>query len=614
MKTPFKHDLDLYFLGPKSEQRQFLTEALQLVLNDHVFWRRNYFPKDPPTISYSKVHDDQARHFREVFFTELFSLISDLKLDVPVFSPRYMAHMISETTLPSLVAYFATLLYNPNNVSSEASPVTIRHELEVGLQFARLFGYDDARSFGHLTSGGTIANYESLWFNKAGRFLPVALEMARRKEDGIKGRSGPDALYEALNVPLDEAEAQLNAFLSFKGHPDERWDVLRKYLISYVGDYAFKRMAEEEWETPWVEPVVVVPGTAHYSWARAASLLGIGKNNFVRVDCDEQFRMIPEALDRTLAECRVRRMPIWQIVTVTGTTEFGSVDEVDRIVAVRDAHILKGTYAPIHVDGAYGGYFATMFRPAAGGANPDIERDEWLERAYKGIAGTDSVTVDPHKAGYTPYGAGSIVLKHGFLKDLVAETAPYCLDREDTTQQDTPSPQLGKFILEGSKPGAVAAAVWFSHKLIPLDQAGYGLQLSILCDIAKEFDQLIGKRENLHSLFRPQTNIVCMLARKKDTKRISDLNVLNENLAARFGVRDVVSIQGYDYLVSRTTVRVTAPAVLNNVFLNSLEADEENLVVLRLVFMNRWVQQKQHSGKTYLTDFLDLLEEAVKSQ
>jgi phenolic acid decarboxylase len=38
------------------------------------------------------------------------------------------------------------------------------------------------------------------------------------------------------------------------------------------------------------------------------------------------------------------------------------------------------------------------------------------------------------------------------------------------------------------------------------------------------------------------------------------------------------------------------------------------LVVLRLVFMNRWVQQKQHSGKTYLTDFLDLLEEAVKSQ
>ncbi|MDE2996196.1 MAG: hypothetical protein OXT73_05590 [Bacteroidota bacterium] len=37
----FEHDLDLYFLGPKSEQRQFLYEALQMVVNDHVFWRRN---------------------------------------------------------------------------------------------------------------------------------------------------------------------------------------------------------------------------------------------------------------------------------------------------------------------------------------------------------------------------------------------------------------------------------------------------------------------------------------------------------------------------------------------------------------------------------------------
>ena len=42
LDADFEHDLDLYFPGPKSEQRQFLYEALQLVLNDHVFWRRNY--------------------------------------------------------------------------------------------------------------------------------------------------------------------------------------------------------------------------------------------------------------------------------------------------------------------------------------------------------------------------------------------------------------------------------------------------------------------------------------------------------------------------------------------------------------------------------------------
>ncbi len=647
MISDFEHDLDLYFLGPKSEQRQFLVEALQLVLNDHIFWRRNYFPKDPPAIAYSKVHGEDARHFRELFFTELFALISDLKLDVPVFSPRYMAHMISETTLPSLVAYFATLLYNPNNVSSEASPVTIRHELEVGREFAGLFGYDKSKSFGHLTSGGTVANYESIWYNKAGLFLPLALELAERNEDGKQGAMGPEDLFSQLNVPFEEVDLRLKAFLSHSDGPEQRWSVLSKYLISYLGDYTFKRLVESQWQTPWVEPVVIVPKTAHYSWSRAASLLGIGKNNFVRVAVDNEFRMLPSALSDVLETCLTLRRPVWQIVTVVGTTEFGTVDQVDEIVKVRDRFTKRGLFAPIHVDAAYGGYFATMFQNGHLGESPagddltntpegtvtgtvsgkkahpsttfnrqqnefHFENEPLIPAAFEGIAGTDSVTVDPHKAGYTPYGAGAIVLKHGFLKDLVAETAPYCLDREDTTQEGSSSPQLGKFILEGSKPGAVAAAVWFSHKLIPLNKDGYGRQLTVLCGIAREFDRLVSVRFDLHSLYRPHTNIVCLLARKTGITRISELNSLNEFLAARFGVKEVQSIQSYDYLVSRTTINLDSPCILSDAYLAALTPDDDHLTVLRLVFMNRWVQGREFSGETYLIDFLNVLERAVK--
>jgi len=611
MMSEFEKDLDLYFLGPKSEQRQFLQEALQLVLNDHIFWRRNYYPKDPPAIAYHKVHGEDARHFREVFFTELFALISDLKLDVPVFSPRYMAHMISETTLPSLVAYFATLLYNPNNVSSEASPVTIRHELEVGKQFARLFGYDESRSFGHLTSGGTIANYESLWYNKAGRFLPLAIELASRKVDGKTGPSGPDALFELLNVPLDEVEIRLSEFLAKGSDPSERWDILKSYLIAYLGDFAFKRSVEVEFQTVWVEPVLVVPHTAHYSWSRAVGLLGIGKNNIIKVSVDSGFRMIPEKLVEILRRCREKKQPVWQIVAVTGTTEFGSVDPIDDIVRVRNSMISEGLYAPIHVDGAYGGYFATMFADGSVPREAEEIGPSTLKQSFLGIAGTDSVTVDPHKAGYTPYGAGSIVLKHGFLKDLVAETAPYCLDREDTTQADSSSPQLGKFILEGSKPGAIAAAVWFSHKLIPLNEDGYGRQLAVLCKIARDFDHLVGQRDQLTSLFRPDTNIVCLYAKEKGVQSLSDLNRLNEALASRFGVKDVASIQSYDYLVSRTTISTKSKRAKEDAFLSTLQQDADQVSVLRLVFMNRWVEANEHSGKSYLVDFLDRLEVEV---
>lgn len=617
------HDLNLYFLGPKSEQREFLAEALNLVLNDHVFWRRNYHPKDPPSISYEIVHGEDARRFRELFFNELFALISELKLDVPIFSPRYMAHMISETTLPSLVAYFGTLLYNPNNVSSEASPVTIRYELEVGRQFAELFGFDADESFGHLTSGGTIANYESLWYNKAARLLPVSIEMARRSE----GRPGRLTLWEALNVPLADIEELLADWLSPSsgegtGTADERYADLKPHLAATLGDVGFARAVEECFGEPWREPVVIVPRTAHYCWSRAGAILGIGRSRFRTVAVDSEFRMDPEDLRAVMQHCDEERTPILQIVAVVGSTEFGSVDPVDAIASVRSDMADEGVYAPIHVDGAYGGYFATMYEAGSLPETPDFHEDPppdgWVRDAYKSLARCDSITVDPHKAGYTPYGAGSIVLKHGFLKELVAETAPYVFDRDDTTAASNPTPQLGKFIMEGSKPGAAAASVWFSHRLIPLNRDGYGRQLAVVCRLSRDFDRMIASQDGLltdirlRSLFRPHLNIVCIYALPSDAERVSRVNELNEALAEHFGVRDVRSIQEYDYLVSRTTVSLDMPNAREDADVTALEPDADRLVVLRLVFMNRWVEGRETKGRTFMADFLAHLVEAAR--
>jgi len=49
---------------------------------------------------------------------------------------------VAEQTLPSIAGYFAGMLYNPNNVSGEAAPVTILIELEVGRMIAEIPGYD----------------------------------------------------------------------------------------------------------------------------------------------------------------------------------------------------------------------------------------------------------------------------------------------------------------------------------------------------------------------------------------------------------------------------------------------------------------------------------------
>ena len=72
--------------------------------------------------------------------------------------------------MPALLGYFMTMLYNPNNVSIEASPLTTVAEMEAGEQLCTLFGYNTDRqrkdvpiSWGHITCGGTVANLESIW-------------------------------------------------------------------------------------------------------------------------------------------------------------------------------------------------------------------------------------------------------------------------------------------------------------------------------------------------------------------------------------------------------------------------------------------------------------------
>lgn len=87
-------------------------------------------------------------------------------------------------SMASLLGYFMTMLYNPNNVALEASPLSTVAEIEVGEQLCTLFGYnidaDDTSTptgWGHVTCDGTIANLESIWY-----VIPmVSLEMLANK-------------------------------------------------------------------------------------------------------------------------------------------------------------------------------------------------------------------------------------------------------------------------------------------------------------------------------------------------------------------------------------------------------------------------------------------------
>src|SRR3546814_16128876 len=83
-------------------------------------------------------------------------------------------------------------------------------------------------------------------------------------------------------------------------------------------------------------------------------------------------------------------------------------------------------------------------------------------------------TVDPHKLGYLPYGAGAFICRDHRAVALLAEAADYVFHDTRTDDYHARYRRLGQFVPEGSKSGAAAAAVYVTHQVLPLDHAHFG--------------------------------------------------------------------------------------------------------------------------------------------
>ena len=131
-----------YFIGPYGENNDVFEGILTELIRDHIYWRRNIHPEDLPAISTFASQSPEYQSAIAKTRAELHKLTADLKQSVPFFSPRYIGHMCSDLFMPGLIAQMVTTLYNPNNVSFEAATVTVNLELEVGNQFATMFGFN----------------------------------------------------------------------------------------------------------------------------------------------------------------------------------------------------------------------------------------------------------------------------------------------------------------------------------------------------------------------------------------------------------------------------------------------------------------------------------------
>jgi len=154
------------------------------------------------------------------------------------------------------------------------------------------------------------------------------------------------------------------------------------------------------------ELVCYTTAQTHNSVVKSVRTAGLRAEQVRVVPHTHRFEMDVDALERCIADDVAAGRRPFLIVANAGCTPVGAVDPLAELARVRDAHGLW-----LHVDGAYGGAFVLTERG---------------RRVLAGIEQADSVTLDPHKGMFLPYGTGAILVRdRAWLRDAFTVPATY---------------------------------------------------------------------------------------------------------------------------------------------------------------------------------------------
>jgi tyrosine decarboxylase/aspartate 1-decarboxylase len=282
---------------------------------------------------------------------------------------------------------------------------------------------------------------------------------------------------------------------------------------------------------------------AHYTHGRISGVLQL---SFAAAPCDARGRM-------DLAKLReiVARGDVGTVVASMGTTATGSVDPLAGILELREKHGFR-----VHADAAYGGYFGL-----AGNLG------EEARRGFDLLHRVDSIVIDPHKHGLQPYGCGCVLFRDPAVGRLYKHDSPatYFSSREQ---------HLGEISLECSRPGASAAALWATQKLLPLAKGGeFARGLEDCRKAALDFYQRLEKDSRFVTAFPPELDIVVFAPRATSVSEASERSRKVFEAAARRNLHLAVAELPVEFFVANLGAR------------KAIKKDRASLTCLRSVLM-----------------------------
>lgn len=217
---------------------------------------------------------------------------------------------------------------------------------------------------------------------------------------------------------------------------------------------------------------VIVPRWAHFSFDKAADLLGM-KLVEIRDWCELEGSIT----QRTAA-----------VVAVAGTTELGLVDPIGQI-----ARIAEKRRVWLHVDAAFGGFVLPFVR--------------YGQKWDFSIAGVKSMTIDPHKMGLVPIPAGAVIFREGVRESVKKEVSYLAGGR------------TSHYTITGTRPGAPAIAAWTMFNHLGLD--GYQKVVSRCMRLTGLLCRGVEKIDGLSLAARPVINIVGIKSDTVGTERLA---------------------------------------------------------------------------------------------
>ena len=248
----------------------------------------------------------------------------------------------------------------------------------------------------------------------------------------------------------------------------------------------------------------------HHSVAKAARMAGIPARNVVSVSSDGEFRVRIDRLEERIRTDREAGRQPFLIVASAGTTNTGAIDDLETLADLAER---EGMW--LHVDAAYGGFFMLTERGRI---------------ALHGLGRADSITLDPHKGLFLPYGSGCLLVRDGAaLKrshSIDADYMPTLQEEADLVDFCQISPELSREFR--------GLRVW-----LPLKMNGFGpfrQALDEKMDLARWACEQLREIDDLEIAAEPQLSVVAFRLRPAGLSE-EETNRLNEQLLERINSR-----------------------------------------------------------------------------